>query len=332
MTTTSSKPRANWRTPDATRVDVDEATDRLAWLNERRNGIGGTDAAVLMGTHVGGVTPRDVFRDKTATDEPSELDLPMFRFGHMLEPRLLVEAADKHGIQVRPGGLYRNKAETWRYANPDALTSDGGILECKTTGTTTKHYKVWKSGDISPHAYDQAQHYLAVTGRAHVRFVVGVNPPGWRDLPESEWVDAVEEILHVGPIERDEARIAEILEAERDFWACVVAGELTTRWAPREVEADIPEMVADDIARLVAIKAQQAELKREREAIEKRFRGAIGDEGGFLTVNGTPRISLTTYEADTFDKTAFGEAHPDLLAEFTVKAPRTRLSIVGGDA
>ncbi|MCY4726735.1 YqaJ viral recombinase family protein [Nocardioides sp. STR2] len=307
---------------------MDENTDRIGWLRERRAGIGGTDAAVLMGTHVGKVTPRDVYNDKIATDDPAELNLPMFRFGHMLEPRLLAEAEAHHGIKVRPGGLFRNKAESWRYANPDALTSDGGILECKTTGTTTKHYAAWKAGDISPHAYDQTQHYLAVTGRAHARFVVGVNPKGWQKRPESEWVDSVTEIFHVGPIPRDEARIAEILEAERDFWACVEARALSTRWAPREVEARIPEMVEDDLVRLAVIKEQQTKLKADREAIEKRLRGAIGDEGGFLTLWGKPRVSLTAYDAETFDKAGLIEAHPDIAERFIGTAPRTRLSVV----
>ncbi|GAA4680120.1 YqaJ viral recombinase family protein [Nocardioides nanhaiensis] len=329
MTTTT---RANWRTPDATRIDVDEATERTRWLRERRDGIGGTDAATLMGTHVGNVTPRDVYRDKLDTSEPVERDLPMFRFGHLLEPRLLAEVEAHYGIRVRKGGFYRHNEESWRYANPDGLTSDGGLVECKTTGTTTKTYKAWKAGEVSAHAYDQGQHYLAVTGRAHVRFVVGVNPKGWMKRPESEWVDSVKEVLHVGPIERDEARIAEILEAERDFWACVTARSLSTRWAPREVEADLPEMVTDDLARLARIKREQSTLADEREAIEKRIRAIIGSEGGFLTVNGDPLAQVTAYEADTFDRAGLAAAHPDIAAAFTRKAPRTRLSIVGGGA
>lgn len=329
--TTATKTRANWRTPDAVKIDVDENVDRLAWLRERRYGIGGTDAAALMGTHVGKMTPVDVFAEKMRTDEPREADLAHFRFGHLLEPRLMAEAGDHHGVTVRRGGLFRNKAERWRYANPDGLTSDGGILECKTTGRDTAAAHAWREGIVSDHAYDQTQHYLAVTGRSHARFVVGINPPGWTKMDESEWVDAVTEVIHVGPIDRDEERIAAILAAERDFWACVEAGELSTRWKPREVEAMVPEMVEDDIARLETIKYQQKVLAEERSAIEDRLKGEIGTEGGFLTVDGRPVARWSVFDQERFDTKAFKEAHPDLAAEFTRTRTERRFSLVGGD-
>lgn len=327
----STKTRANWRTPDATLTEADENADRTEWLRQRRRGIGGTDAAVLMGTHVAKMTPAEVFEQKMATDEPRERDVAHFRFGHMLEPRLLAEAADHHGISVRPAGFYRHKVEPWRYANPDALTSDNGILECKTTGAKTPAADAWRAGIVSDHAYDQGQYYLAVTGRAHVRYVVGINPPGWTKRPESEWVDGVTEILHVGPIARDEERIAAILEAARDFWACVEAGTLSTRWKPREVEAAIPDMVRDDLARLRIVKEQQKRLADERGAIERRITSEIGTDGGYLTVGGEQVARWTVYLADTFDKKAFEAAHPDIAEKFTTTSERRRFSVAGGD-
>lgn len=327
----TAKQRANWRTPDAILTAVDENADRTEWLRQRRRGIGGTDAAALMGTHVAKVSPVEVFEQKMTTDEPRERDVAHFRFGHMLEPRLMTEAADHHGITVRSAGFYRNKAEPWRYANPDALTSDNGILECKTTGARTAAADAWRAGIVSDHAYDQAQYYLAVTGRAHVRYVVGINPPGWTKMPESEWVDAVTEVLHVGPIARDEERIAAILEAARDFWACVEAGVLSTRWKPREVEAAIPDMVRDDLARLRGVREQQKKLDAERKAIEARLTSQIGTDGGFLTVGGEQVARWTPYLADVFDKKAFTEAHPDLAEKFTTTSERRRFSVVGGD-
>jgi putative phage-type endonuclease len=328
----ATKTRANWRTPDAVRVDVDENTDRTAWLRQRRAGIGGTDITALMGTHTAAMTPEAVYDEKVSTDEPVEADRPWFRFGHLLEPRLIAESSDHHGITVRPGGLFRNKSESWRYANPDALTSDGGILECKTTGKDTKAAEDWRDGIVSAHAYDQTQWYLAVTGRAHARWVVGINPPGWRKMPESEWVDAVEEVLHVGPIERDEDRIAELLDAARDFWACVEARHLSTRWKPREVEAAIPQMVADDLKRLAVIKGQQDKLKAEREAIEKRMKDEIGKDGGFLTVGGIRRVKWSHFPKERFDKKGLEAAHPDLVREYTSTYQGTLLTILGGDA
>jgi putative phage-type endonuclease len=332
MTSSTTKKRANWRTPDAYQMPTFENLNRASWLRERRKGIGGTDAAALMGTHVGKVSPIDVFAEKMSEDEPREVDLPHFRFGHMLEARLIAEAADHHGVDARRGGMYRHKVEEWRYANPDAFTSDGGILECKTTGQDTPAAREWRAGTVSPHAYDQAQHYLAVTGRKHIYFVVGIAPPGWQKLPEDQWIDSVTEIIHVGPIARDNDRIAEIMEAERDFWPCVEKGELSHRWKPREVEAIIPEMVTDDIARLLVIKGKQTALAEERAAIERRLTAEIGREGGYLTVGGQQVARWTVYDAETFDKKGFTERYPAIAAKFTVTNQRRRFSVIGGDA
>ena len=328
----ATKIRANWRTPDAVRVEVDENADRAAWLRERRNGVGGTDITVLMGTHTAGMTPEAIYDEKVSAEPPVEANMPWFRFGHVLEPRLLAEASDYHGVAVRPGGLFRNKAEPWRYANPDALTADGGILECKTTGKDTQAAKDWREGIVSSHAYDQTQWYLAVTGRAHARYVIGINPPGWRKMDESQWVDAVNEVIHVGPIARDEDRIADLIEAARDFWACVEDRALTTRWKPREVEAAIPQFTLDDLARLGAIKAEQDRLKKERELIEGRLKAEIGSDGGFLTVGGVRRAKWSHFPKERFDKKRFEVDHPDLAREYTTTYEGTLLTIVGGDA
>lgn len=325
---TAPNKRANWRTPDATLADVDEHADRQAWLNERRNGIGGTDAVTLMGTHVGKVKPKALWDEKRSKREPRELNLPAFRFGHALEPRLRAEAAAEHDVRVRPGGFYRNKKHPWRYANPDGLTSCGGLLEIKTTSTKSKSYPAWAAGEVPAHAYDQGQHYLSVTGRTHVHYVMGVYPDGWQDMDEADWPDAVTEVIHIGPIPRDEARIAEMLEAQIDFWGCLETGVLSERWGPREVEALIPEMLVDDLGRLAAVKASQESLAGERAAIERRLKAALSDRAGLLTLGGIPRVELTEYEAETFDKKKFGAAHPELLAQFTGKAKRKRLNIL----
>lgn len=352
----TTKARANWRTPDATKSDVDENSDRLAWLKERRNGVGGTDAAALLGVHVSlsmptakDVTPAHVFADKTASGEPVEDDKPIYAFGHALEPVLLARAEEQFGITTRRGGLYRNKSEPWRYANPDALASDGGIVECKTASRRAEAAEKWLAGDVSPHAYIQTQHYLAVTGRSHSYYSVAIRDDysNWETVPRHLWGEpwfadmAVKEFVQVGPVERDEAVIAHILDTEREFWGYVQAGVLPDNYAADltpverfpvgrkdiDVEAVIPEMTADDLARLAAIKEQQTALGDERAAIEARIKAEIGD-GEYLTVGGTRRMRWSSLLASQFDKDRFGKEHPELLAAYTTRRPQRRLTVV----
>ncbi|MFT4288135.1 YqaJ viral recombinase family protein [Nocardioides sp.] len=354
---TTTKARANWRTPDAVRVDVDEHADRLAWLKERRAGIGGTDAAVLMGMHVSltmstvaDVTPAHVFLSKTATDEPVEDDKNIFAFGHAMEPALIARVEDRYGLTVRPGGFYRHKADEWRYANPDGLASDGGLVECKTASHRSKAGAKWLAGDLSEHAWAQSQHYLAVTGRTHTYYSVGIrdDTTGWESVPRHLWGEpwfaemAVREWVQVGPIPRDEDFISALIEREREFWGYVVAGDLpeslaagipaAERWPVAvpdfEVAAAIPDMTLDDLARLGIIKTEQAKLAEERAAIEGRIKSEIG-RGEFLTAGGHRVARWQTVSKSDFDKKSFGMEYPDLLEQFTRRGTARRLTILG---
>lgn len=346
--------RANWRTPAANRIDVDAEGDRIAWLRERRNGIGGTDAAALLGVHVTTTmstapdyTPDHVFLDKTSTDEPVEDDKAIYAFGHALEPALLARAEEAFGITTRPGGFYRHKEEPWRYANPDALASDGGIVECKTASRRAESAEKWMAGDVSPHAYVQTQHYLAVTGRARSYYSVAIRDDyaNWEAVPRAMWREpwfaemAVKEFVQVGPVERDEAVITHILDVEREFWGYVEAGELPPGFGASlavaerfpvgvkdlEVEAAVPAMTLDDLARLAVVKAEQARLKSEREAIENRIRAEIGSSE-YLTVGGVRRMRWSSFLSSSTDYKSLAADHPDLVAAYTTRRPQRRLT------
>ncbi len=357
---TTTKKRANWRTPDATRVDIDEHADRLAWLKERRNGIGGTDAAALMGVHISlsmstavDVTPGDIFLDKTSTHEPVEDDKAIFAFGHLLEPTLARKAEDRWGITTRPGGFYRSKKEPFLYANPDFLASDGGIVEGKSASNRSKAAPKWLAGDISEHAYIQTQHYLAVTGRTHSYYSVAIRDDysGWESVPRHLWTEpwfadlAVKEFVQVGPVERNDAVIEEMLAIEREFWAAVQEGVMPEHIAASltatqrhpvavkdlEVEPAIPEMAADDIARLDTLRRQIKEFVAEKAAIEDRIKSEIGS-AEYLVINGARRARWRSIAKTDFDKKSLAADHPDLVEKYTTRGTQRRLEILGAEA
>ena len=339
--------RANWRTPDATKVDVDENADRDAWLRERRDGIGGTDAAAIMGVHVTttltsvpDVTAAHVFADKVSPDDPVEEDKAIYHLGHVMEDQLLAVAAERFDIRTRPAGFYRHNERWWQYANPDALTSDGGLAECKTVGRRTQAADKWAAGDVSDHAYIQGQHYLAVTGRSHIYYTVGIRDDysGWDKIPRHLWTEpwfaamAIKDWFQVGPIERDEAVIAALIEAEAELWDAVQVGEMpdhiaaTLHYAERfpsgakdqDVAAAIPERVTDDLAKLREVKRRQDDLAAERKAIEDRVKAEIGG-GEYLTVDGTRVARWRTQTTSKFDKAGLAAEAADLVARHTHK-------------
>lgn len=172
---------------------------RDQWLTTRRNGIGGSDAAAVLGL--------DPYRSAWAVylDKVGELpDQPenkAMRMGHKLEPVVADLFTEDTGITVLPTpGTLAHPDRPWQLVNPDRLTTDGGLLECKTT--TQWLEDEWADGETPMRALVQVHHALAVTGLPHAYLAVLI---GGRDF-------------RVVPVQRDEQVIDTITAIEAEFW------------------------------------------------------------------------------------------------------------------
>lgn len=327
--------RADWKLPNGT-VTLPADSSRLTWLRERRNGVGGTDAAAIMGVHVS-ASVDDVYLQKMDSAEPVESDAPVLAFGHALEPFLVAEVADRHSVRTRNVGLVRAKSDRWRYASPDGLTSDGGVLECKTAGRRTEAAEQWAAGEIPGHAYVQGQHYLMVTGRSHLYYSVGIRNDyaPWEEVPRrwwgTEWFRslALVDSFVTGRVDRDEAFIDELFAAEWEFWRAVLegdvppagpssnaAGRTVDRALPgSSVEALIPDLVVGAREELRQVKTRQAELAKERKRLESALKDEMG-EAEFLTADGVPIARWRNVEAVRLDQKSLKADHPELVADY----------------
>lgn len=209
-------------------------SNRDAWLEMRRTGIGGSDAAAIMGESPWG-TPLTVFNDKLGLDEGKPESAPM-EWGKRLERVVASWYRDEagcvdvhHGMPVElgvPFGLnttcaaaervmsapemYRSNEHTFMLATPDLFVRCAnrgwGIGEVKTANAFAK--KEWFDGDTcrAPrHYWWQVQHYMAVMCLDWGVFPVlfGGADPGWVD------------------VDRDDAAIKRLITAERELWARV---------------------------------------------------------------------------------------------------------------
>lgn len=341
--------RANWRHPDAT-VALPANADRADWLLERRNGIGGTDAAAIMGVNLYATTA-DVYAEKTSTEPPVELHKPILQFGHVLEDHLVALVAERHDVTTRKVGLLRHKDDPWRYANPDGFTSDGGIIECKTTGRRTRTAAEWAEGRIPGHAYTQGQHYLAVTGRTHLYYAVAIRNDyaAWEQIPRKWWGTewfrdvAVVDAFVTHRIDRDEAYIENLIAAEREVWAAIEARtpppgvipstgagvEYTRALDGTSTEAAIPELARDTSQRLAEVKAAQKALGDERSALERALKAEFGD-AEYLTAGGVPIARWFNVETNRLDSKALQQDHPDLAAQYTRTRTSRRFDLIEG--
>ena len=192
-------------------VLVDTANlSRDEWLEWRRKGLGGSDAAAVLGISPFR-TARDLYFDKlgvvTADDQENWVALEM---GNLLEPLVARIFAKKTGLKIfQRKCMFQHPEHPWMLADLDYLVElpDGSIaiLEIKTTNYNAKD-KWWYNGEeIVPVYYEaQGRHYMAVMNIDRVYFccLYGNN----------------EEEAIIRHIDRDMGYEEELIALEDSFW------------------------------------------------------------------------------------------------------------------
>lgn len=170
------------------------------WLEYRRRGIGGSDAAAIVGMSPY-ATAYTVWADKTGRLTEKD-DSEAMRLGRDLEDYVASRFTEKTGKKVRKkNAILQHDDHEFIIANIDReVIGEKAGLECKTTSAL--NLKRFKNGAFPDQYYTQCVHYLAVTG--------------WE-----RWYLAVLALgvgFFVYVIERDEDEIKALEQAEADFW------------------------------------------------------------------------------------------------------------------
>src|SRR5690625_7660159 len=105
---------------------------REEWLRERKTGIGGSDAAAVLGFSPW-VSPFELYIDKTS-DHVEEIDNEAIHWGNVLEDVVAEEFTRRTGIKVRRRNqIFRHKEHDWMIANIDSeVVGERALHECKT--------------------------------------------------------------------------------------------------------------------------------------------------------------------------------------------------------
>ena len=173
---------------------------REEWLDLRRNGIGGSDAAAILGLNPHS-SAFSVYMDKLGLSSPVEENEAMW-LGTQLEPVIAKRFEQESGMTVqRRNQIFQHPEHPWMLANIDRwVISQKAGLEIKTTNLLNR--TAFAHGEIPPNYYVQCLHYMAVTGA-------------------KEWflaVCVVGRSFHIFHLQRSEPEIAALIEAEREFW------------------------------------------------------------------------------------------------------------------
>lgn len=176
--------------------------DRASWLEQRRRGLGASDAAAAIGvsSYRG---PVHVYFDKRGIAAPDATQSLAQQIGNALEAPILELYEQRTGLPISRLGSYTilfDDRRPWMIATLDARNAHG-IVEVKTANLTSYGRHDWESGPPRDYLV-QVQHQMAVTGEPRAVIVALVGGHGLL-----EWT-----------IERDEAFIDALIAAESAFW------------------------------------------------------------------------------------------------------------------
>ncbi|MEX3938193.1 YqaJ viral recombinase family protein [Paraburkholderia sp. BR10937] len=206
----SPEPVGRRRSRPALRLVETKDMSREDWLEARKFGIGGSDAAAAVG-----LSPYqsalELWLIKTGRDanlpkpDPDDTTEPVY-WGTLLEPIVAASYTKQTGNRVRRvNAVLQHPSLPWMLANVDREVvgnRDVQLLECKTAGEFGA--RLWRDG-VPEYVTLQVQHQLMVTGKQAAD--VAVLLCGQK--------------LDVHRIERDDALIARLVELEAAFWRYV---------------------------------------------------------------------------------------------------------------
>lgn len=286
------------------------------WVEARKNGIGGSDVASIMGLNKYS-SPLNVWLVKTGREEsPGLSDNQAVEWGNRLEDVVADKFADEHPeLQVRRrNATMVSIKRPWAFANIDRWVTDGkgnvGILEVKTVGM--RRAADWDNG-VPLYYLTQVMHYMSVTGYQYAWVAVLIGGQEFREYY----------------IERDEQDIQAINDAVDTFWRDFVETDTAPALIGNDPEAnallsqhsdpstEFIAMLDEDVSmldELQEIKDQMDDLKHRKTLIENQIKDLIGDNKGIETE--TKRITWVRSTRSSFDKKAFDAAHPGITQDY----------------
>ena len=294
------------------------------WLEYRKQGIGGSDAAVACGISRY-KSPVELWLEKTGQLPTQEAGEAAY-WGTQLEPLVRAEFTRRTGIEVaHTMQLLQSVEHPFMLANLDGTCEHPDFGPCVFEAKTASAYKAKEWDSSIPEEYLlQIQHYMAVTGYrgAYIAALIGGNTFRWKF------------------VERDEALIAVMIHLEAEFWGHVQDGtpppldgsEASARLLAEQFPASVPQSqitlpdTATDLLRQYDTACEQLEVlegkKREAENLLKQMLGA--------NETGTARGRVITWKNVTqerLDSKTLKAEHPVLYQKYANQTSYRRFSV-----
>lgn len=302
-------------------MTVAEMEDEQKWLEARRAGIGGSDAAVIVGLNRW-KSPFQLWLEKTGRAEPEDLsDNEYVYWGKVLEEAVANRFCELTGKKAQRRGLLQMDGCPYIIASVDRMVvGENAGLECKTCNGFAA--KEWEGDEVPAAYYVQCQHYMMVTGceRWYIAVLIGGNRFVWKEIP------------------RNDKEIDLLFQAETEFWHKVQEGimpevdgsESCKDALVAEFQGGIaepltlPGMAVGIIEQIRKIEDAKNDLENNSEFYKNQLRKMMGSyELGYA---GDYKVSWKAQAGrTTIDSKALKEKEPEIYAKYAKQGKPTRV-------
>lgn len=294
------------------------------WLQARRNGIGGSDAASIAGLNKW-KSPVGVYLDKLGQSPEEDTTSEAAYWGNMLEEIVAQEFSKRTGLKVRKrNAILKHPKHPFMLANVDRLVvGEKTGLECKTASEYLRDQ--WKDEEIPASYLLQCQHYMAVTGYKnwYIAVLIGGNKFIYKK------------------VERDEELIEYLIDIESTFWNDHVLKEIPPEFDGSDASVDLlkalyPESVPESeislspdtntfVDALEQVNIEIKQLETQKKEYENKIKSVMGEHE--KAVARDKLITWKTVTSNRFDSKRFSKEYPELYNKFTKQSISRRFSI-----
>lgn len=258
------------------------------WHKQRSRGIGGSEAATILGLNPYGQDRATLYRRKLGMEAGFSGNAAT-RFGSKIENFVFAKAS----MEIEAGALVQvhqslqHPALPWMLANIDGgwhhKGEVRGIAEIKTSSTEPPEE------GVHPYHFAQIQHYLGVTG-LDLAFYIYLTIPTDRQTIldiDAQFIDAdrkrefwgwiVDQCdMTIREVPRDDAFIENLMDAEAAFWNCVTSETEPPEYLPEgEIRLDAPELekLMEELAHVQAEKpTTPKEVTKKEKALKDQIK------------------------------------------------------------
>lgn len=281
------------------------------WLDYRRKGIGGSDAATVVGLNPYSSLFK-LYADKVGL-LPENEDTEVMRQGRDLEEYVAKRFCEAAGKKVRRRNyMFMHDEHDFMLADVDReIIGENAGLECKTTSVFNK--SDFEGGEIPLYYYVQMTHYMAVMGYDRMYLAVLV----------------LSKAFYWFVIERDETEITELVSAEKSFWNDYVTqhippapdGSEATSEAIKaiyndDVQRDFTVTVSDELMKSYdAAKRLSDDAKKRLDELKEKIQLSLGNNG--YGESDTHKVSWLPQNRTTIDGKRLKADYPEIYDRYS---------------